>query len=34
MPDWLTWILDRHLPSIACAVALLVFIVLDLRRPR
>lgn len=28
---WLTWILDHHLPSVACAVAIIVFVVLDLR---
>jgi hypothetical protein len=30
-PDWLTFLLDRHLPSIALAIALIVFIVYDLR---
>jgi hypothetical protein len=29
--DWLTFLLDRHLPSIALAIALIVFIVYDLR---
>lgn len=33
LPDWVTWIMDRHIPSIVLAVALVVFVVMDLGRP-
>lgn len=31
--DWANWALDHHLPGIVCAVAIVFFMVLDLRRP-